>query len=66
MVVCVCPVWTEYNLVLGILPSIVEQYLLLTVDVSGGSGAVLNETLAKTGKVLMIFSVLFSAGWLIG
>ena len=34
--------------------------------VSGISGEMLNETLAKTGKVLLIFSILFSAGWLIG
>ena len=34
--------------------------------VSGISGEMLNETLAKTGKVLMIYSILFSAGWLIG
>ena len=34
--------------------------------VSGISGEMLNDTLAKTGKVLLIFSILFSAGWLIG
>lgn len=28
-------------------------------------GGVLNDTLAGTGKVLLLFSVLFSIGWLL-
>ena len=34
--------------------------------ISGDSGEILNETLAKTGKILLIFSILFSAGWIVG
>ena len=32
---------------------------------SGVEGAALNEVLAQTGKVLLLFSLLFSAGWLL-
>ncbi|MDP6330060.1 MAG: 1,4-dihydroxy-2-naphthoate polyprenyltransferase [SAR324 cluster bacterium] len=54
--------WFSLAASLALLPALPA----MRVVISGDSGAVLNETLAKTGKVLMIFSVLFSAGWLIG
>ena len=37
----------------------------LKTVLSGGEGAALNTVLADTGKVLLLFSVLFSLGWLL-
>ncbi|MCB2229963.1 1,4-dihydroxy-2-naphthoate polyprenyltransferase [bacterium] len=38
--------------------------LLRLPDIFHGSGPMLNNTLAATGRVLLIYSVLFSLGWL--
>lgn len=46
--------------------AVIPAFFPIRDVVSGISGEMLNETLAKTGKVLLIFSILFSAGWLIG
>ena len=46
--------------------AVIPAFFPIRDIVSGISGEMLNETLAKTGKVLLIFSILFSAGWLIG
>ena len=46
--------------------AVIPAFFPIKDVVSGISGEMLNETLAKTGKVLLIFSILFSAGWLIG
>ena len=45
----------------AVLPSITPLKTVL----SGAEGAPLNLVLAQTGKVLLIFSVLFSVGWLL-
>ena len=46
--------------------AVIPAFFPIRDVVSGISGEMLNDTLAKTGKVLLIFSILFSAGWLIG
>ena len=46
--------------------AVIPAFFQIRDVISGTSGEMLNETLAKTGKVLLIFSILFSAGWLIG
>ena len=46
--------------------AVIPAFFPIRDVVSGISGEILNDTLAKTGKVLLIFSILFSAGWLIG
>ena len=46
--------------------AVIPAFFPIRDVVSGTSGEMLNDTLAKTGKVLLIFSILFSAGWLIG
>ena len=46
--------------------AVIPAFFPIRDVISGISGEMLNDTLAKTGKVLMIFSILFSAGWLIG
>ena len=46
--------------------AVIPAFFPIRDVVSGISGEMLNATLAKTGKVLLIFSILFSAGWLIG
>ena len=45
---------------------VIPAFFPISDVISGTSGEMLNDTLAKTGKVLLIFSILFSAGWLIG
>ena len=46
--------------------AVIPAFFSIRDVISGISGEMLNDTLAKTGKVLLIFSILFSAGWLIG
>ena len=46
--------------------AVIPAFFPIRDVISGISGEMLNDTLAKTGKVLLIFSILFSAGWLIG
>ena len=46
--------------------AVIPAFFPIRDVISGTSGEMLNDTLAKTGKVLLIFSILFSAGWLIG
>ena len=46
--------------------AVIPAFFPIRDVISGTSGEILNDTLAKTGKVLLIFSILFSAGWLIG
>ena len=46
--------------------AVIPAFFLIRDVISGTSGEMLNDILAKTGKVLLIFSILFSAGWLIG
>ena len=46
--------------------AVIPAFFPIRDVVSGISGEMLNHTLAKPGKVLLIFSILFSAGWLIG
>ena len=46
--------------------AVIPAFFPIRDVVSGISGEMLNDTLAKTGKVLLIFSILFSASWLIG
>ena len=46
--------------------AVIPAFFSIRDVISGTSGEMLNDTLAKTGKVLLIFSILFSAGWLIG
>ena len=46
--------------------AVIPAFFPIRDVISGTLGEMLNDTLAKTGKVLLIFSILFSAGWLIG
>ena len=46
--------------------AVIPAFFPIRDVISRTSGEMLNDTLAKTGKVLLIFSILFSAGWLIG
>ena len=46
--------------------AVIPAFFPIRDVLSGISGKMLNENLAKTGKILVIFRILFSAGWLIG
>lgn len=52
--------WTALIACVVVLPAMRSIRSVFTV-----SGAALNDTLASTGKLLLLFSILFSIGWLI-
>ena len=58
--------YQKYWFSLAACLSVIPLVPALQGIISGDSGEILNETLAKTGKILLIFSILFSAGWMVG
>ena len=56
-----CRHWPVISTVLVLIAAVPTMRKVCTET----DGAVLNDMLANTGKLLMLFSILFSAGWML-